>query len=279
MITVTVLVDDKALGNLISEHGLAMWIERSGHKLLFDTGQSNAVKKNAQVLGVNLQKTDAIVLSHGHYDHTGGFQAVLDNVYHVDVYLHPQAVNSKYACYNDKPSRYIGMPPLIAQNLNESNKVKNIIWTEKPMDINPGFTVTGPIPRLTDFEDVGGSFFLDVDGKRRDALVDDQALFFESGEGLVVVVGCAHSGIVNTLDYISQLTGKKQIHTVLGGIHLNSASSERITCTINAFGSYKVQQIGLNHCTGDNAVARFKEVFEDKCFSCSAGAQLEFREN
>ena len=278
-ISATVVIDDTASGNLASEHGLSLWIEDGDRRLLLDTGQSHILHENCQALGVDLREIDAVVLSHGHYDHTGGLQTVIDGVSEVDVYLHPKAVEPKFACHNNEPCRHIGMSSLIAENLQKHNYIRTLVWTEKPTNIYSGFTVTGAIPRLTDFEDVGGPFFLDADRKQPDALTDDQSLFFESDEGLVVMVGCAHAGIVNTLDYISKLTGNKHIHTVLGGIHLSSASSERIERTINAFHGYDVRQIGLAHCTGSKAVTKFKEVFGNKCFSCAVGTRMKFRKD
>jgi len=278
MTSLTVLVDNTASENLVSEHGLSLYIEYDQHRLLFDTGQSDIVLRNAQVLGVDLRKIDAIVLSHGHYDHTGGLMTVIDEIQSLNLYLHPQAVKPRFARYKDKPVRNIGMPSLTASGLTDHKRIKSIVWTEEPTEIYPGIIVTGPIPRHTDFEDVGGPFFLDAHGEIPDPLIDDQALYCESNEGLVVIVGCAHAGIVNMLDYISQLTGRTNIHTVIGGIHLRSASNDRINRTIEAFRNYDVQQIGLAHCTGHNAIAQFQKAFGNRCFSCSAGTKINLKE-
>jgi len=278
-VSATVVVDDTASGHLASEHGLSLWIENGERRLLLDTGQSHIIQENCQALGLDLREVNAVVLSHGHYDHTGGLQTVLDSASEVDVYLHPKSVEPKFACHDNQPCRNIGMPSPMTENLQKHNHIRNLVWTEKPTDIYPGFTVTGAIPRHTDFEDTGGPFFLDTDRKQPDTLIDDQALFFESDKGLVVMIGCAHAGIVNTLDYIAELTGKKHIHAVLGGLHLSSASNERIERTINTFHGYDVRQIGLAHCTGSRAVAKFKKVFGDKCFSCSVGTRMTFKES
>jgi 7,8-dihydropterin-6-yl-methyl-4-(beta-D-ribofuranosyl)aminobenzene 5'-phosphate synthase len=276
MTSITILVDNTAPDGLACEHGLAICIEHGQRMLLFDTGQSDIIKRNAQTLGIDLRDVDTIVLSHGHYDHTGGLMTVLDEARSANLYLHPQAAKPKFACYKDKPSRNIGIPYLTESSLADHKHIKSIIWTEKPTDVYPGFTITGPIPRHTDFEDVGGPFFLDTNGQIPDTLIDDQAMFFQSGEGLVVIVGCAHSGIVNTLDYIAQLTGQTRIHSVIGGIHLRSASNDRIKHTIDAFRNYHLQQIALAHCTGDNAVGEFRKTLGQKCFSCSVGSKNNY---
>ena len=276
-ISITILVDNTSdRRTLLAEHGWAVWIEDAKHKILFDAGQSNIIQTNARMLGINLSEAEAIVLSHGHYDHTGGLMRILDSVSQTNLYLHPEAIKPKFACNAHKPSRSIGMPALPALNISEHPNIRNVVWTEKPTEIFSGLTATGPIRRLSDFEDVGGPFFLDAFGDKPDPLLDDQALFFESAKGLVVILGCAHSGVVNTLNYIAELTGQKEFFTVLGGMHLVSASPERIEHTIEAFRMHNVQRIGTAHCTGAKAAAKLWEAFPQKCFSCSVGTRLEF---
>ena len=107
-----------------------------------------------------------------------------------------------------------------------------LVFTERPTPAADGLTVTGPVPRLTEFEDTGGPFFLDHACTKPDPLEDDQAVFFDTLKGTVVLLGCGHSGIINTLRYIVELSGNKPIRAVIGGMHLVSASPERITQTI-----------------------------------------------
>ena len=276
-LSVTVLVDNIARQGLMAEHGLSLWIDDGKNKALLDTGQGSVIQANCQRLGIDLPKVNTVVLSHGHYDHTGGLKTVLDGASKVNLYLHPKAVEPKFSCHPDQPCRSVGMPLPVVRSVKAHNHIRNLFWIEKPTIIRGGLTVTGPIPRHTDFEDVGGPFYLDSSRRQTDDLVDDQAIFFESDEGLVVMVGCAHAGIVNTLDYVSKLTGRKTIHTVLGGIHLSSASHERIERTINAFQDYGVQQMALAHCTGKKPFDKFKRAFGDKCQLCFVGGQMTFR--
>lgn len=273
---ITVLVNNTARQQtLLAEHGLALWIEKGKQKILFDTGQSNIIQTNAQILGIDFTRTDAIVISHGHYDHTGGLLGVLDKAKQATLFLHPDALQPKFAGDKHKSSRNIGMPAVTAQYLAQHNFLQSVVWTTQPTEIGSGITVTGPIRRITDFEDVGGAFFLDSFGEKSDLLPDDQALFFETSRGLVVVLGCAHSGVVNTLHYIADYTGEKEFYAVLGGMHLSSASPERIERTIEAFRSHNVRRIGPAHCTGIKAVTKLWEAFPDRCFSCSVGTKIE----
>jgi len=169
--------------------------------------------------------------------------------------------------------RPIGMSALARQALDG----RDVSWTAAAAEIVPGVTVTGQVPRNTDFEEVDAAFFLDKDCEKPDQLADDQTLFVESGDGLVVIAGCAHSGIVNTLDYVAELTGRTTMHAVIGGMHLIRASQTRIARTIEAFRKYEVRKIVPLHCTGQAAVESFREAFGDRCLSLGVGGQLRFR--
>ena len=132
--------------------------------------------------------------------------------------------------------------------------------------------MTGEIPRRNAFEDTGGPFYLDRACTEPDPLLDDQALYIETSAGLVVVLGCAHAGVVNTLDYIAELTGRQQVYAVLGGMHLVRASAERLEATVEALKRYGVQKIGTAHCTGMRAATYLWSRLPDQCFECSVGS-------
>ena len=274
IIKITTLVDNTASGNFLSEHGLSFWIEYGDRRVLFDTGQSDIIVKNAELLDVNLADTEAIVLSHGHYDHTGGLSAVLNIARKANIYLHAEALKPKFG-RKDNETKTIGMSDSAKQVILRMAGNKKVIATKMPTEVSKGLFVTSRIPRITDFEDVGGDFFLDINCNIPDTLPDDQAMFFDSPKGLIVLLGCAHAGVVNTLHYVAKLSGEKRIHAVIGGMHLLNASGERIEYTIDAIRQYNVQKIGLAHCTGNNAIKKFKEAFSDKCFVCSVGIQIE----
>ena len=272
-IRITALVENTTfVPGLSAEHGLSFWIEYADKRILFDTGQTDIVIQNAKVLGINLAEADAIILSHGHYDHTGGLPAVLDIAAKAKIYLHPAAIEPKFG---RKASRVksIGMP----DSVKKAIRSRRVIYTVTPAKIFRGVTVTGQVPRINSFEDVGGAFFLGEKCRKPDELLDDQALCIKSPKGLVVVFGCAHAGVVNTLDYITKLSGVNRIYGVIGGLHLSNASLERISLTIEAFKKYAVKVIALAHCTGSTAVDKFKSAFPNQCFVCSVGKQIEFR--
>jgi 7,8-dihydropterin-6-yl-methyl-4-(beta-D-ribofuranosyl)aminobenzene 5'-phosphate synthase len=125
-------------------------------------------------------------------------------------------------------------------------------------------------------EDTGGPFFLDPTTTRSDAIPDDQAVAFDLAEGLVVLLGCAHAGVINTLESFSRLTGGRRIHAVIGGMHLDGASPERIRFTIEALERLDVQWIAPCHCTGIAAVCAFRAAFGDRCHPSPAGTLHRF---
>ncbi|MBN1456287.1 MAG: iron-sulfur cluster assembly scaffold protein [Sedimentisphaerales bacterium] len=269
-IKITVLVDDNGTGDLQLEHGLSFWVEYGGKRVLFDTGQSDVVVKNAEMLDIDLAVTDAIVISHGHYDHTGGLAAVLDIASKAKLYLHPSAIKPKFS-KRDYGTESIGMPNSALKAIGN----RKVIWTEMPTEVLPRFFVTSRIPRVTDFESGEGYFFSDKNCRQADKFPDDQAIFFDSPKGVVVLLGCAHSGAANTLHYIAKLSGKPRIYAVIGGMHLLRACPERIERTIDALKQYGVQKIGAAHCTGSKPIEKFKNAFSEQCFTCSAGMQIE----
>ena len=272
---ITVLVDNTPFANLESEHGLSFWIDYNGRHILFDTGQTDMIGRNAKKIGIDLSLTDAIILSHGHYDHTGGIPSVLKSTGKPAVYMHPRATETKYS---RKPNRIkmVGMSDRVKESIDFLTLKCKIVKTEKPTEVLPGFSVTGQIPRKTTFEDTGGDFYLDQSCTVPDLVPDDQAAWFDTDNGLVVILGCAHSGVVNTLDYISSLTGRKKIHALVGGMHLVNASPERVKFTIEAIEKYGIEQIGPAHCTGSEATRKIKDAFEEKYFECHAGLKKTF---
>lgn len=272
--TIAILVDNTASGSFACEHGLSFWIEYGDKRVLFDTGQSDIIARNAKLLGINLAGAETIVLSHGHYDHTGGLSAVLDVAPQATIYLHPAALKPKFGRKNNK-TRAIGISDSTKEMIISRAKNGKVIWTESPTEVSTGLFVTSRIPRITDFEDVGGAFFVDSDCRRADTLPDDQAMFFDSPKGLVVLLGCAHSGVVNTLHYVAKLSGQKRIYAVIGGMHLLNASAERIERTIDVFRQYDVRRIAPAHCTGNNAVEKFEKAFSEQCFACSVGMRID----
>lgn len=274
-IAVTVLVENTcAREDLVPAHGLAFWIEADGVRILFDTAPGEMLIHNARALGVPLEEVDAIVLSHGHYDHTGGLPFALLAAMPKAIYLHPDALVPRFKRLDAPPHKPIGMPEASKEALLEC--ADRLQWTQAPARVADRVWCTGAVPRRTAYEDVGGPFFVDAACTRADILADDQAVWFDTSEGTVVLLGCAHSGVVNTLDYVAELAGTTRFHAVIGGTHLMEAGQDRLLATAGALGAYHIRQLAPCHCTGNAAMAFLHNRFPESCVSCSAGNQFLF---
>jgi len=271
---ITTLSENTAgLGNFLGEWGLSILVETDGLNILFDTGQNISASHNADILGIDLSKIDKIVLSHGHFDHTGGLRQILTKMRkEVEIIAHPDIWQTKYANREGEADRYIGIP-FMRQELESLGARFNL--TTESVRITDNIMTTGEIPMVTDYEEIEPYLLVkEAAGLKQDKLLDDQALIINTEPGLVIILGCAHHGIINTIYHAQQLTGVKAIHTVLGGCHLIDASEERVWLTIAALKELAVQRLGVSHCTGLPASAIMAQEFGDKFFFNNAGTRI-----
>jgi len=271
---ITILADNRAPDGLEGEHGLSMWIEADGLRILFDTGQGSALAPNAQALGIDLSTADILVLSHGHYDHTGAIEQVIRSAPDIQVYCHPGVVETRYSVH-DGVVTPIQMPPESVAAIMQL-PAQQLHWVRQPAYLSEHIGITGPVPRETAYEDTGGPFYSDPDGSIVDPIDDDQALWIRNRDGLVVCVGCSHSGIINILNRVRGLNNGQGIRAIIGGFHLLNASAERLDQTVAALRQLAPDSIIPCHCTGDSATALLGNAFEDRCASGSAGMSFQF---
>jgi 7,8-dihydropterin-6-yl-methyl-4-(beta-D-ribofuranosyl)aminobenzene 5'-phosphate synthase len=272
-ITIQVLVEDSSeKQHLKGEHGVSFFISYGENSLIFDTGQSDLFIKNSQQMNISMDGMCSVILSHGHYDHTGGLPHLLN---HLDsplkVYIHPQALIEKYRSSIEtergKKSGYIGSPPL-----TETPKSVEIIKVTKPIITDENFILTGQIPRKSGNTEHLTGFIVDENGSViADPIEDSQALILTTTEGLVIVTGCAHAGLANIIDYSKKITGIDKVKALVGGFHLLNSSDIEIEAIIERLQQEDIETIAPCHCTGKRAQVDLLRAFPGKVKSISTG--------
>jgi len=264
--------------SLIAEHGLSFLIENDDTTLLFDTGQGLGIVNNLNVLGKDIHAIRQIVLSHGHYDHTGGLFAILkDRGGKIPVYAHSSIFNGKYAHYAESGNlteKYIGLPKERAVYEKAGAEFRLI----------KGYSsLTEKISAISEVKRPSGWKSWDARLKQKingeivdDPFLDDLSLVIETDSGPVVLLGCAHAGIVEILHDISLHTGYREFYAVIGGTHLNTASEEYTKKAIEALKQFKIKKIAPNHCSGFEIECMFASRFKNEFYRAAIGDVFEF---
>lgn len=252
MLRITALMDNKPTENkaLIAEHGLSLYVEYNGRRILFDCGSGANPLHNAHRLGVNLKDLDAVVISHSHYDHAAGFRDLTENsLGSSELYTGPNFFEPKYARdgvrYTDLSAGFG------AKFLDEYQITHHEVHGLQQM--MPGVYLISGFPRIHDFETIPQRFVRRTsDGFIIDDFSDEVCMALEVDGGFAVLVGCSHPGILNMMTHVHQLLGKP-IRAVFGGTHLVEADGQRIDRTIHQLCGMGMEILGLSHCSGDAA--------------------------
>lgn len=247
-LNIWILVDNLPGDHTESEHGLSYLIEYDGHKILFDTGQTDLFLKNAEIIGVNTGDVHYIVLSHGHYDHGNGLNYINGG----NLICHPGSFVKRY---RKEGGAYIGLKN-DAQTLAQRF---NLTTTTQPHTLSPNVVFLGEIPRVTQFESQTTSFVFD--NGTPDFVMDDSALAIKMPNGLFVITGCGHAGIANTLEHAKGVTGEKRILGILGGFHLKQ-NDRQTQKTIEYLKTNNVRWVYPSHCTAEPALNEFHKHFK-----------------
>jgi 7,8-dihydropterin-6-yl-methyl-4-(beta-D-ribofuranosyl)aminobenzene 5'-phosphate synthase len=266
-----------------AEHGFSMLVrvfsEDKARCVLFDTGGSpEGIVKNAECMGISLSEVECIVLSHGHYDHFGGLISAVKAVNKVNlpVIVHEDMFETRGSANPKGAVRKYPEFPTEAQ-LSPAQ----IVRTKKPSLTADGMVcVTGEIPRKISFETGYTPHRIFVNGtwKPDPKIWDDRAIAIKiRGKGLVVISGCAHAGIINTISYAQQITETEKVHVVMGGFHLSGREFEnRIQPTIKELQKINPTLLVPSHCTGWKAMCAIAKTFPDSFVSNSVGNLYRF---
>lgn len=250
-VNLSVLADNntKRDSHLIAEHGLSLYVECDGLKLLFDTGDTDVYLKNAAKIGINLRAIDILALSHHHYDHVGGMKYFPVQSQKIKL------IAQKYAFYPriDYPN-----------NLAKHEVIDNfdiISVDTEPLKLSENLIFLGEIPKLNDFEGKKNfksrKLILPSGELVDDFIADDTALTYKSSEGIIVITGCSHSGICNIIQYAVDIVKKKwgisKVKTVIGGLHLINSAPNLLLKIIDFLKRKGIHEIYPCHCTDLNA--------------------------
>lgn len=271
----TVLVNNRLMKKgLLAEHGWSLLIEADGHLLLWDTGQGMVLEHNAAQLGIDLHRIEAVLLSHGHYDHTGGLQNVLAQAPQAKVYCHPHVFNRKFRRQaGGKGFRENGLAVYSRETLAEA--CGGLAVSAEPAEVIPGLWLSGEVPRDSGPEMIH-NFYSDEACTVPDRLLDDQSLFAETSQGTVVLLACSHSGVANILAAAARVTGKEEIYAVIGGMHLVREPPGSAASLLDELLKRNVQVLGPAHCTGGRADAELQVNFPGKYLDILVGSRFEF---
>jgi len=282
-LTVTVLAEDSVPyeSPLLGQHGVSFWLEaeRNGitKRVLVDVGQNpEALLFNVGKLGIPLREADAVVLTHCHYDHTQGLTRILEAIgrKNVPVIAHPALFRLNFV--TEPFFQHVGvMEGDRAEDLRAAGA--ELVLVSGPLQLMPGLSTTGEVPRVTDFEEVGIALStLDENGRVvPDSMPDDLSLAARiEGKGLALVTGCSHAGIINILRHV--LTPGEKLEAVIGGLHLVEAPAERIEKTVEALAGYSPSLVAAGHCTGFRAQAALYRVLGKRFTPLGSGAVFRF---
>lgn len=278
---VAVLCENAVYGNIgaIGEHGWSVWLETPRGEFLFDTGQGKGLLNNAAYFNIAPAAARGVLISHHHSDHTGGLLDAMKAMRGgpsgggVPVHAHPDLFKDSFSTKGDKP-RHIGVP--------HTRSVLEAAGADFRLDtgwreVEEGIYMTGEVPRRTAFEigDQELKHYNEAGELVVDPIRDDQTVVIDTDDGLIVVLGCSHAGIINILTYITEKTGKSRFHTVMGGTHLGPVEEEQIARSIEALHEFEIERLGVSHCTGQKTAARMAAEFGERFFFCSVGTKVE----
>lgn len=253
---------------LLAEHGLSIYFKYNNKEYLFDTGQGEVLFSNAEKMEINLKNIDTVFLSHGHDDHSGGLNRLLQINPDVRVFAHSEIFQPKY-------KKTAAGLEFIGTDLDRA-ATSNFTAAETTIAAAAGIYNTGEITAARETYINQRYVVENEEGETTDPFDDDTSLYIETENGIVILLGCSHKGVKNIIDEIKSKIGDRKIAAILGGMHLKRASSEELEDLINYFNRIDFELLVPMHCTGREAAVNFKQKFADRVKLASVGDKFEF---
>lgn len=278
LIKVNILAENRAKKRgILGEHGLSMLVEVDGYKVLFDAGQTDVFSLNAELDGIDLSMVDALVISHGHYDHTGGVPEFCRLNKKASIYIHPDAFCERYNAAHEKAvGRCIGVPWSCE---SEESFKSRMVFVKEPIRIHEEIMLSGEIPVRSELKPSSSFVKRNDSGKlEEDAVIDEQFMIINGSRGIYLFIGCSHPGILNCIAYAKELLPNSEIHGIIGGMHLERYGFEQLAEIASGLKSAGVGKIIPLHCTGILASCYLKNSFGGNCLLLNSGDELILEE-
>jgi 7,8-dihydropterin-6-yl-methyl-4-(beta-D-ribofuranosyl)aminobenzene 5'-phosphate synthase len=259
---------------ILAEHGLSILVEYDCFKVLFDTGQKEVFAANAKTAGIDLAAVDALVISHGHYDHAGGVPEFCRLNSKAPIYLHPEVFGEKYIAHHGKPAgASIGIPWDIVEI---DSWIKRAVYVREPFRIHEKIMLSGQVLRNSSKKKIAtGLIKKNAAGIfEKDAVLDEQFLLIEGRKGIYLVIACSHQGIFNCLAHARQIFPAKKIYGIIGGLHLERYNKQQMQLLVAEFQAAGVEKIIPLHCTKIQACHLLHSLFGDNCLLLNTGEEL-----
>ncbi|WP_303722397.1 MBL fold metallo-hydrolase [Malonomonas rubra] len=257
---------------LLGEHGFSCHLQTEQGDYLFDTGAGQTILLNSDKLNIDLTKLQGIFLSHGHLDHTGGLRQVLERTGPIPIFGHPDIFQIRHS-RNGNQLRAIGIP-WHKEQLETLGAIFHL--DRSPQQVGTQLTLSGEVPRCNEFETGDPHLIiLDEQGKEiPDPLADDLSLFIDSPNGLILLLGCAHAGVLNIIEHARKVTGQDKICMLIGGTHLKFSNTEQLEATLDRLEELNIAKIGVSHCTGLRQAQQLADRFGERFFNASVGQKI-----